>query len=194
VLDALGRARRELLSSIFRVVLAPDEGVRLVAQIDLEEILAAPHPEDYFIGGIVDAEDGRMVLYRGDFTRLSVPLTWFASTKRSPRPDFTDFDVTDSGQTLRFGQYEAAADAVLYELDRDARRRMKERELSEDHSLGGSIRRLRLSKGLSRTAFSGVDAKTIARIERGEVGRPQEQTLDSLAKRLGVPVGDLGSY
>ena len=95
---------------------------------------------------------------------------------------------------MRFGEYEAASDAVLYEFDGDARRRMKAREREEDHSLGGSIRRLRLSKGLSRNDFPGVDAKTVARIERGEVDTPQQQTLDALAKHLGVPIQDLGSY
>lgn len=194
VLDVLPRARRELLSAFFRVVLAPDEGVRLLPREELKEVLGTEHPGDYFIGGIVDAEDQSVVLYSGNLDRLVVPFGWLKATGHSPKPNFDDFEVIDSGQTLRFGSYEAAADAVLYEFDSKARRRMKEREVNQDKSLGSSIRRLRLAKGLSRADFQEVDAKTVARIERGEVASPQRQTLEVLAKRLGVSIGDLGSY
>lgn len=194
VLDALPRSRRELLSALFRVVVAPGEGVRLLPPDDLAAVVGAEHPEDYFIGGVVDLEDKCVVLYRGDLDRLVVPLDWFKSSGRASRPDFSDFEVIDSGQTVRFGSYEAAADAILYEFDRDARKRMKEREIDQDRSLGGSIRRLRLARGLSRADFPGVDAKTVARIERGEVEHPQQQTLAILAGAFGVPVEELGTY
>src|SRR5436853_312 len=38
-------ARRELLATLFRVVVAPGNGVRLLAREDLVEVLAAEHPE-----------------------------------------------------------------------------------------------------------------------------------------------------
>ena len=58
VLHHVSPSRRELLNVLFRVVVAPDNGVKLLAGEELEEVLGAEHPEDYFIGGIVDEEDG----------------------------------------------------------------------------------------------------------------------------------------
>ena len=57
-----------------------------------------------------------------------------------------------------------------------------------------SLRRLRLMRGLSRDDFPGVAAKTIARIERGEVERPREETLHRIAQRLGVAPADITTY
>jgi transcriptional regulator with XRE-family HTH domain len=70
---------------------------------------------------------------------------------------------------------------------------MRAREIDQDESLGGSVRRLRLARGLARADFPGVDAKTVARIERGEVEHPQQQTLNILAGVFNVPVEDLGT-
>jgi hypothetical protein len=179
-------ARRELLHALFRVVVMPDDDVRLLDADDLEEVFKVKHPEDYFIGGVVDREDRVLVLYRGNLERLLVPLSWFGQRARAPKPNFDGFEITDVGQTIRFGEYEAAADAILYDLDADSRRRMKEREIRRDRSFGGALRRLRLQKGVSRSDFPGIDAKTVARIERGDVARPHEETVAALAKRLGV--------
>ncbi len=114
--------------------------------------------------------------------------------RRSPKPDFTDFEVIDTGQTLRFGEYEAATDAILYEFDRASRQRMKKREIAADQSFGGALRRLRLQRGLTRGDFEPLSDKTIARIERGEVDKPHGDTLAMIAKKLGVEPGDIESY
>jgi transcriptional regulator with XRE-family HTH domain len=82
----------------------------------------------------------------------------------------------------------------LYELDEDYRTRARKRRLEQDESIGGSIRRLRLQKGLRQSDFPGVTAKEIARIERGKVKRPHRDTLEKIANRTGVPVDQLESY
>jgi hypothetical protein len=125
---------------------------------------------------------------------LVVPLSLFAPRPTGPKPDFSDFEVIDSGQTIRLGQYEAAADAVLYEFDPEFRRLEKKRRISEDKSLGGALRRLRLQRGLGRHAFPGITAKTIARIERGEVKEPHDDTLAAIASTLGVKPEDISTY
>lgn len=187
-------ARRELLATLFRVVVAPGNGVLLLAREDLIEALMAEHPEDYFIGGVVDRDDKVLVLYRGNLERLAVPFKWFRAGRASPRPDFEDFEVTDSGQTVRLGEYEAAADAILYELDPEARRRIKSAQVETDESFGGALRRLRLARGLSRDDFPGVNAKTIARIERGEVEKPHGETLAKISEALGVGAEEIETY
>jgi hypothetical protein len=194
LLEEPSTARRELLAALFRVVIAPGNGVRLLAPDDLVEVLASEHPEDYFIGGVVDRDDKAVVLYRGNLERLVVPLAWFRAGRSSPRPDFDDFEVTDSGQTVRFGAYEAAVDAILYEFDPDARRRIKNAQVEKDETFGGALRRLRLARGLSREDFPGINAKTIARIERGEVEKPHGETLARISRVLGVTPEEIETH
>ena len=62
--------------------------------------------------------------------------------------------------------------AVLYEWDPHYRRKLKSRRLKDDRSFGASLRRLRKQRGLKRTDFRPVDARTIARIETGAVAKP----------------------
>ena len=193
-LERLDGARRELLSAAFRVVVAPGEHTKLLSPDDLRDVLSAEHPEDYFVGGVVDRHDDAVVLYRGNLERLVVPLSWFAPSGKGAKPDFDDFEVIDCGQTVRFGEYEAATDAVLYEFDRAARQRMKKREVQQDRSFGGALRRLRLQRGLSRSDFGDLTEKTLARIERGEVKEPHGQTLRIIAERLGVEPHEIRSY
>jgi DNA-binding Xre family transcriptional regulator len=194
LLERAGTARREILHARFRVVIAPDDGTRLLPTEEMADVLSDEHAEDFFIGGVVDRDDKALVLYRGNFEPLLVPLEWFKAKPRRPRPDFDALALTDSGNTVRLGDYEAGADAILYEFDADARRRMREREIRKDTSFGGSLRRLRLQKGLSRSDFAPLSSKTIARIERGDVEAPRGETLDEVARHLGVPAGDIGSY
>jgi transcriptional regulator with XRE-family HTH domain len=66
--------------------------------------------------------------------------------------------------------------------------------VDSDRSLGGALRRLRLQKGLRQSDFPGVTAKEIARIERGEVKKPHQQTLAEIAKRMGVSADEISTY
>jgi hypothetical protein len=193
-LERLDAARRELLSAAFRLVVAPGEHTTVLSLSDLREVLSTEHPQDYFVGGVVDRDDGALVLYRGNLERLVVPLSWFRPTGRGSTPNFDDFEIIDCGQTVRFGDYEAATDAILYEFDRAARQRMKKREIQKDRSFGGALRRLRLQKGLSRADFGHLTERTIARIERGEVKEPHGPTLRTIAKRLGVKPDEIPTY
>ncbi len=193
-LERLEGARRELLSAAFRVVVAPGERTEVLSPNDLREVLLAAHPEDYFVGGVVDHEDEAVVLYRGNLERLVVPLSWFRASGRGAKPEFDDFEIIDGGQSVRFGDYEAASDAILYDFDRASRQRFKKREVQQDRSFGGALRRLRLLRGLSRADFGDLTEKTIARIERNEVSEPHGQTLRIIAQRLGVEPHEIRGY
>lgn len=193
-LEPANGARHSLLHAIFRVVVSADEGIRLLAVDELADVLGAANREDLFVGIAAAPADAAVVLYRGNLEPLIVPLTWFRTRPGGPKPDTGDLAITDSGQTVRLGEYEAAVDAILYEFDAAYRRRAKKREMERDDSFGGALRRLRLQKGLSRADFDGLTAKEIARIERGEVKRPHSRTVAILAKRLGVPARELQTY
>jgi hypothetical protein len=194
VLEPVSVSRRALLGAFFRSVLAPGEGVILLSPEELAEVMESDNPQDLFIGGTVDIEDGRLVLFRGNLETLIVPMAWFRASKSGPKPDPTRLRIDDSGQTVCLGDYEAAADAILYEFDVEARRRMKARERANENSLGASIRRLRLQRGLAQGDFGEMSAKTISRIESGKSERPHESTLASIAARLKVARDELGSY
>jgi hypothetical protein len=191
--EEISCARREFLQTLFRTVVAPGGAVRLLEPGELVEVLASVERDDLFIGGVVNAEEKVIVLYRGNFDRLAVPFAWFERDS-TELPDFNDFEVTDHGQTVRLGDFEVATDALLYDYDPDYRARAKKRQIQLDDSLGGALRRLRILKGVSRSEFPSVSAREIARIERGEVEVPRRETLDAIAGRLGVKPEEIGTY
>jgi hypothetical protein len=47
-----------------------------------------------------------------------VPFSFFAPSGDGTKPDFSKVRVTDIGHTVALGDYEASADAILYEADR----------------------------------------------------------------------------
>lgn len=168
----LSAARREYLQTLFRTVVSVGGAIHLPESSELAEVLSVDNRGDLFAGGTVDLEERVVVLYRGSFDRLSVPLSWF-ERRSDVEPDFEDFDVTDHGQTIRFGGFEVSADAILYQFDSDYRSRAKKRLIKSDESVGGSLRRLRELRGVRRSDFRPVSAREIARIERGEVAKPR---------------------
>lgn len=161
---------------------------------ELKEALAAPHRDELFVGGVVDHAHRLVVLFRGTLEPVVVSFGWFERRNSPPKPAFTHFAVTDYGQTVRLGEYEATADVILYTHDAEYRRRAKERELKHDPSFGAALRRLRLLKGVRRDDFSGVSEKQIARIERGESTKPHPRTLTAIAERLGVDPAEIETY
>lgn len=162
---------------------------------ELAEALQASNASDLFIGGSVDTANETITLWRANLEPLTVPFSAFERSGEGITPDFSRFSVTDFGQTVRLGDYEAAADAILYEFDPDYRRRIaKERQRSE-RSFGASVRRLRKQRGLRREDFApDVAAKTIARIEQGKVEKIHTKTLNAIAQRLQVKPDEIETY
>jgi DNA-binding Xre family transcriptional regulator len=161
---------------------------------ELAEVLKARNREDLFIGGAVDKGSETVTLWRGNLDSLVVPFSAFPPSGDGTAPDFDDFTVIDYGQTVRFGEYEAAADAILYEYDPKYRRRKMKEQIASDQGLGPAIRRLRLQRGLKRDDFPGIDAKTIARIEQGKVKSIRDKTRNTIAEVLQVDPGELETF
>ena len=188
-----GASELEYLSAKFEHVVTPEAGIQLLPKDQLLEVVASRRRAELLIGVAV-AFDSVMVV-RGDLESVMIPKAWFKTRRGGPTVDFSDLEVIDGGQTVRLGEFEAASDAILYEFDPAFRRRERRRRLDADKTLGGAIRRLRLQKGLPRTAFlPQVSEKEIARLERGEVKKPHQQTLASIAARLEVEPEQLASY
>ena len=171
-------------------------GGPLQCRLPSEEVSAFRARDDraeLCIGGSVAPDLKAVILVRGDLSVLAVPLDAFEPVGDGTKPDFEDFEIADHGRTIRFGAYEAAFDAVLHEHDPAFRRRLKKAREERDQTLGASLRRLRKQRGLRLDDF-GTMAKTVARIERGEVKRPHRTTLDEIARVLGVETARLREY
>ena len=164
-----------------------DDELATVLQASLEE------RQKVFISGVVNLDLGTLALVRGDLSRLTVALKIFRPSGRAA-PDFKKFELTDYGHTLRFGNYEATADIVLWEADPDYRRKAKASERQQAKGFGASLRRLRKQRGLSQADFPSVSRKTIIRLENGAIDKPHVVTLNRIAKSLGVEPEEIESY
>ena len=101
-------------------------------QDEFAEALAAENRADLFVGGLLDHSSEMVTLLRGNLETLAVPFSAFPTSGDGIVPDFDNFAVTDCGQTVRFGEYEAASDAILDEYSPEYRqRRLKERRAAE---------------------------------------------------------------
>ncbi len=161
---------------------------------ELVEALLSDHRADLFIGGIVDQSSKTITLWRGHLDSLTVPFSAFETSGDGIAPDFKHFSVTDSGQTIRLGTYEAATDAILYEFDPDYRRRIAQQRQITEQSFGASLRRLRKQQGKRREDFAPISAKTIARIEQGAEFAHHKTTLHTIATILGVAPDEIATY
>ena len=163
---------------------------------ELQEVLAAPDGEceDIFLGGTVDPESETIALVRGNLETTTLPFSMFPPSPTGVKPDFLRLSFTDYGRTVCFGDYEAAADSILYELDPEFRRRLNQQRQAEEKTFGASLRRLRKQRALKRTDFAPITEKTVARLERNESAKPHGKTLQILADRLGVSPDAIESF
>jgi hypothetical protein len=182
------------LEELFTPIAWGTASFKTLPPADLAEVLASENRHDLIIGGFVDPQSEGLTLYRGDFEKLSVPLSIFKPSGTGTVPSPSSFAVADCGQTIRLGQYEAATDAVLYEVDPVYRRKVTSKRREEDQTFGSCLRRLRKLRGLRQGQFEPIPAKTIARIERGETQKPHGNTLKGIADRLGVDPDEITSY
>lgn len=194
LVHALTESTLAALAGRFRqLAFAPREG--FLPPDELAEVLQAEAAGDLVIGGSVDRASQTVTLWRGSLEPLVVPFSAFEPSGDGAVPDFDKFGVTDGGQTIRLGRYEAAVEAVLYEYDPAYRRRLHKARQQSERSFGAALRRLRKQRGLRREDFApDLTAKTIARIEQGKVVRVRQKTLDALAKRLRVRPEEIETF
>ncbi len=183
------------IRTFFRHVVGEVDAVKLLPPAELAEVLVAlkEKTRDVFIGALYDPASETISLTRGNFETVVVPLSLFRPSG-SAAPDPTMLAVTDYGHTIKLGEYEASAEAILYEVDPEYRRRQNAKRLQDDKGFGPSLRRLRLQRHLKRTDFLSISSKTIARIERGETGKPHGKTLSVIASCLGVRPDEIESF
>jgi hypothetical protein len=182
------------LLGLFHPVFGVVGGFRWLPKEELVEVIARADASDRFIGGSVDPKAKTLTLLRGDIEAVVAPFAIFQESGDGTAPDFTRLRLTDYGRTVALGDYEASADAILYEFDPDYRRRLKKQRRQSERTFGASLMRLRKQRRLTRCDFAPVSLKEIARIERNEVGKPHAKTLEAIADRLGVRPEEIEDY
>jgi hypothetical protein len=183
----------EALLGMFGKVIGVGGG-RWLPLEELIKVITATDAVNRFIGGTADPRNKTLALVRGDGQTVVVPFSMFEATGNGVKPDFNALTFTDYGHTVGLGEYEASADAILYEIDETYRRKLNKERQKSDRSFGASLRRLRLQKRLNRSDFAPLAAKTIARIERNEIDKPHGKSMDVIAQRLGVAVDQIETY
>ena len=127
------------LLGLFHPVFGLGEGSRWLPTSELVEAITTDDASDRFIGGSVDRKAKTLTLLRGDITAIVAPFRLFRRSGDGTAPDFARLRLTDYGRTIALGDYEASADAVLYELDPDYRRRLnRQRRDQRANVRGGS--------------------------------------------------------
>lgn len=193
IIGEAAQNKNAILSSLFKKVVFNHQK----HQINLDEmydILNGENSEDYVIQGHVDTENNFLTLTRGNLETLIVPFSAFTVNGSGVKPNFNKFSIEDFGQTLKFGDYEAALDSVLYEFDSNYRKKINKERASTDKTLGACLRRIRIQKNLLQSDFPNVSGKDIRRIELGETKNPHKSTLEKIAKTLGISVDEIYEY
>jgi len=184
----------DMLHLLWKSVSGLAKGVSWLAPEELATAIASEERSDRFLGGSVDIVTKTVTFFRGSCEKVIVPFSLFPRSGEDIKPDFRKLGFTDYGRTVVFGKYEAAVDAVLYEVDPEYRRRLNKQRKDSERSLGASIRRLRKQKRLSQKDFAPIPEKTIARIERNEVKTPHAATLRTIADKLGIDPNEIQDY
>lgn len=194
VTDVFRIEERDRYRDIFDGFLASADDTSLLNRIELREVLQAPNRNELFIATrYLDVFDC-VVFFTASLDQIVIPRSWFEASLSIKNVDLRRTCPVDHGQTVVVGNAEIAVDAILYDFDPDFRRKARKRRRDNDKSIGGSIRRLRLQRGLRQAEFPGISRREINRIERGQVKKPHQSRLSTIADRLGVSPAELASF
>lgn len=184
------------LHGLFSHIVGDSPGYHWLPKDELSEVLFdyAIDRSEFIIAAASDPVTRTLSLVRGNCQPLVVSFSFFEPSGDGTRPDFANIRISDFGRTVALGDYEASTDAILYELDRDYRKKVSLQRKESDRTFGASLFRLRQQRRLKRTDFAPLSAKTVARIERNEVGKPHGMTLSAIAKRLRVAPDEIADY
>ncbi|HRK06444.1 MAG TPA: helix-turn-helix transcriptional regulator [Pseudobdellovibrionaceae bacterium] len=189
----LASSKRAPLESLFKMLIVAPEASTLSLD-EAVEVFNAQNAANLIVSGTLNFRSQTLALLRGNLEKLVVPLSAFKISGDGVAPRFDQFQITDSGQTLSFGNYEASVESLLYEFDANYRRQINVEKSKTDKRLGACLRRLRLQKGFKQSDFPDVDEREIGRIERGEVKTPRLRTLQKIAAALGINPEDIQTY
>lgn len=180
LLAALGRCFRRVIYFAAESRWCPDQALcQLVEQADRQITL----------GFAFDSPSGLLTLVCADLSMLTFPLAELSATAENNsniRPA-----LSDQGRTLVLPNGPHPLLEIIEKYDAGFRRARRRGLWAQSSHPGERIRHLRLARRLRREDIPGVDLKTIARIERGEIRTPQKETLRLIASALQIPLTEL---
>lgn len=179
-----------LLRSLDRVIYV-DAGAACTPEQTIE-ILHTPDRRERIVGALADRGTATVTFWCGDLQPLVVGAGWIRAKTGVGRIASDRLRIMDMGKTVAVGESRLLAEEIRCDFDAVFRREFRRRQWATDDSLGSKVRVLRRQLGLRREDFPGVDAKTVARIERNEIRRPQRETLRLMAQTLGLSHEHLG--
>lgn len=146
------------------------------------------HDSSVILGSLFDGRTGTLSLMRCDLSCAIIPrdLAHRIWGSRDQRPE-----LSDDGTILSCHGRNILVVEVLATVDPVFRREYRRRMWAQQRDMGSRIRHLRKLRGARREDFPGVTAKTVARIERGEIKNPQKETLRLIALYLGMKPDEL---
>ncbi|MEM7180477.1 MAG: helix-turn-helix transcriptional regulator [Spirochaetota bacterium] len=181
----------EELRKTFKKVV-PIVGTILLPEEELLEALNAENKYELAIGAKMDEARKYVIITKGDLSTMLIPFKYIKNT--SKKIAIGKLKLIDCGQTLDFDGYEVAFDAILYDLDQEYRKRLLKKRKAEDRSFGACLKRLRVAQRLKQSNFQEITEKEIGRIERGEVKKPHQKTIQKILNVLGVDEETLLTY
>ena len=106
------------LLGLFHPVFGLVEGFQWLPKLELVEVVTRDDASDRFIGGSVDSKAKTLTLLRGNIEVMVGTVFPFCKIGGRDGSGFRPgFGLSDFGRTIVLGDYEASADAILYELD-----------------------------------------------------------------------------
>lgn len=92
--------------------------LKVLSSIELEEINkgTATEKSRLIVAGYANYALQQFVFFRGNGTSLVAPFSMFPPNPVC-NPEFDKLEIIDYGLTIKLGEYEAAVDYVLAELD-----------------------------------------------------------------------------
>lgn len=185
----LSKAIEDLFHEIFRKV--ADIQDRYLHNEELVDVLRSENKEELAIGAAFDKTLQIVTLTKGDLTKIAVPYSFFYNVSEKLKID--SLELSDFGQTIKFGKIEISFDSVLYEYSEEYRKKLIKKRRTENRSFGACLRRYRQLKEIKQSDFKAITEKEIGRIENEKV-MPHKSTIKSIIEELGITEEDLLTY
>ena len=182
LLAALGRCFRRVIYFAAESRWCPDQALcQWVQQADRQVAL----------GFVYDSPSRLLTLVCADLSILTVPLSDISADAEQNSNIVPG--LSDQGRTIVLPESRHPLLEIIEKYDPGFRRARRRGLWAQSVNPGERIRHLRLASHLRREDIPGVDIKTIARIERGEIRTPQKETLRLIAAALQIPLAELQS-
>lgn len=144
-------------------------------------------------GSIMDAwwDRDELVVISPSFQRLRIPLAKLPKLRSASSAERERFEIDAQGDFVFWPSHDVHMGWAQFQQAVDPQARLKAQQKHEQFNerCGRAIRALRESKGLSQQDITGLDERTVRRIEQGKT-RATANALSKLAKAHGMTPAD----